>query len=227
LISLFAAHIGRRDAILPSIEPDPLEKHLLLLLYAKDASEREFSPIKGQLWLQKEMFLVAREVPDLKEEFEEFRLGPFSESIDDLSDRLTVSGFIEQGKQGIGLTSKGRELARDLWVRSDPKERGLVERVKKFANDLTGDELLVFVYVRFPEYTGLSDIKDDIEVKRPDAAVGLFRKGKVSLTAAAEISGRSLLEFREMIRSRGMAIAEFSKEETREELLGVSPSRNA
>ncbi len=205
-------------------EPDPVEKHLLLLLYARDSTGQECSPVRGQLWLQKEMFLIAREVPDLNEEFEEFRLGPFSESVDDHYERLSNSGYIEHGKQGITLTQRGRELAQTMWVKSNPKERELAERVKKFANDLSSDELLVFIYKRFPDYTTISDVKDSIEAKRLDAAVSLFKKDKISLSAAAEISGKSISEFREVLQSRGLPVVELSSDETREELLGVPPN---
>jgi len=44
-------------------------------------STNNFEPIRGKLWFQKELFLVAENIPRLQEEtdFEEDLLGPYSE----------------------------------------------------------------------------------------------------------------------------------------------------
>lgn len=48
---------------------------------------------------------------------------------------------------------------------------------------------------------------------RLSLAVGLFASKTVSLAKAAELSGRSLLDFIEILKSRGIAWGEYSEEQ--------------
>jgi predicted HTH domain antitoxin len=198
---------------------EPAERYLLLLLYAPGPDGQQGEPVKGNLWLQKELYLVSRNVEPLKEDFEAYRLGPFSEAVEEYESQLRVSHFIDVTPSGIELTSKGSGVAEDVWRQADEKERALVSEVKSLLNDLSRDELLVLVYSTFEEATVNSDIKDEIEAKRKEAAVSLFRKKKVTLERAAKISKMSLSQFMKLLKTRKIPAIEVSSEEIREELL--------
>lgn len=194
---------------------------MLLLLYAPGSAGQQGEPVKGNLWLQKELYLVSRNVEPLMEDFEAYRLGPFSEAVEEYESQLRVSHFIDVTPSGIKLTSKGERVAEDTWRRADEKERALVSEVKFLLNDLSRDELLVLVYSTFEEATVNSDIKAEVEAKRKEAGVSLFRKKKVTLERAAEIAKMSLSQFMKLLKARSIPAVEISSEEIKEELLSV------
>jgi len=74
-------------------------------------------------------------------------------------------------------------------------ETEAIEDFKKFLNDLTGDELLLFIYVSHPEYTEESAVRDDVLGKRLPTAISLYKKGKVSLEKAAFLAGLPIEKF--------------------------------
>ena len=202
-------------------ELDPAERYLLLLLYAPGPNGERAEPVRGELWLQKEMYLVSRSVEPLLEEFEPYRLGPFSEAVEEYESQLEASHYIDVSPRGIKLTSKGENMAEDTWRQANEKERTLVSGVKSLLNDLSRDELLVLIYSTFEETTVNSDIRRDIEAKRKEVAVNLFRRRKISLQRAARIAKISVPQFAKLLMARNIAAVEVSSEEVREEFLSV------
>jgi len=194
-------------------EIDPVEKHLFLLLYA-----RKCEPIPGDLWAQKEMFLISRNVPSAEEEFEAYLLGPFSEFVDEYISQLRVSEYIKKDSEGIKLTPEGKKIASEIWEREKNETKLMIEDVKSFLNDMTRDELLVFIYSTFEEFTEESEIKEEIERKRLDVSISLFKKRKISLKRAATIAKLSINEYVALLKSRKIPIYEYTDEELREEL---------
>lgn len=57
---------------------------------------------------------------------------------------------------------------------------------------------------------------------RLSLAVGLFASKAVSLAKAAELSGRSLLDFIEILKSRAIAWGDYSEEQLRQDNAAVS-----
>jgi len=204
---------------------DPVERYLFLLLYSPGPRGSAGEPIKGDLWLQKELFLVSQNVEPLREEFEAYRLGPFSEAVEEYESQLRVSQFIDVAASGIRLTEKGQSIAKEIWESADEKERRLIIYVKQLLNDLSRDELLVLIYSSFEESTVNSDIKAEVERKRSDVAISLFRKQKVSLERAARIARMPVMHFVKFLKARGISAYEPSDAELKEELLGADPNR--
>lgn len=194
-------------------EIDPVEKYLFLLLYADD------KPIRGNLWLQKEMFLIFRNIPSAKEEFEAYYLGPFSELVDEYLSQLSISEYIKRDSQGIKLTEKGKYIAADLWKKEKNEVREMIKDVKNFLGDMSRDELLVFIYSTFEDFAEESEVKEEIEQKRLKVSIDLFKKGKISLKRAAAIAKTPLNEFITLLKKKGIPIYEYDDKELLKELI--------
>jgi hypothetical protein len=180
------------------------QKIAILLLAANS-----FSPIRGKTWYQKELFLIAENISQLKEEtdFEEDYLGPYSEFADNELDQLKIEGIVEKGK--LSLTFFGRKLARILESKASKNLLQLTSDIKHLLNNLDKDELLGFIYFSYPEFTTESIEFERIKQKRLVIAVSLFGKRKVSLGKAAEIAGLSQEELIEILGKKGIPV--FSK----------------
>lgn len=205
---------------------EPIEKHLLLLLYAEGPKKCQEEPVKGDIWLQKELFLISRNVDELKEEFESYLLGPFSEAVYEYEEQLKVSDYMIQDKEGLKLTEKGRHIASKLWETTNEKERQMIVDVKTFLNDLRRDELLVFIYSTFSEFTDNSIIKEEIEDKRLPVAISLFKKYKVSLERASKIANVPLQKFISILQERNIPAFNYTDDELLEEMQGSEVDRS-
>lgn len=181
----------------------PLQALILLLLDANDAQE-----IKGKTWLQKEMFLVVHNVPEeVAEEaqYEPHHYGPYSETIDSELDALRMMGLVEINDK-IKLRPSGQALAKRLKNMVSKDFLDLLSEIKRELNDLSEDELLAYIYFTFPEMTVESRAIERIMRKRMRLAISLYKKGKVSLSKAAQIAGVSVSDFIELLRKRKTGI---------------------
>lgn len=178
---------------------NPTRKFALLLLNAKGKE-----PIRGQLWYQKELFLLAKAFKELNEEagFEPYLLGPHSELAAEELDELTQLGLAEKAGSKYQLTSKGEEVVNTFEKKIDSKEKEMIEEVKDFLNDLSENELLTFVYVTYPDMTEES-IKRKVTEKRQEVAYHLYKKGKISIGKAAELAGLGLEKFSGYLKKKG------------------------
>jgi uncharacterized protein YwgA len=174
----------------------PLELLLLAVLYVDDAS-----PVRGKLWLQKIIFVLDRNIEEIKARFDGYHIGPYSESLEIALEQFISSGYVAIDKHNrIYITSAGKDFSQDV-IKYISKERmEIIIDIKKLLNDLTEHELIAVIYSTFPEYTDKSDIKDQFESYRVDAAISLYKKGKVTLSKAAEISGMKLDDFIKLIK---------------------------
>ena len=174
-----------------------IEKYILLLAGANDSK-----PIRGNTWLQKEMFLISKNNESLNQEasFESDFYGPFSDNISEEVDELKMNDFlvIQGGK--IQITNDGRNIFLKLKKSIQKDEMEMIEYIKSFLNDLPEDELLAFIYFTYPNMAEESLVKKKIEKKRVELALSLFRKEKISMEKAAEISGLPLESFVKHIR---------------------------
>jgi predicted HTH domain antitoxin len=165
-----------------------------------------FQPVKGKLWFQKELFLIAQNVKNLEEEadFEGDFIGPYSEIADEELDQLRREGIVE--KEKVELTPYGREVAKHLQQESPLNILKLISEMKSFLNNLTKEELLGFIYYSFPEMREESVEFAEIERVRKQIAISLFKKGKVSLGKAASIAGLSQDELIGELRVTGIRV---------------------
>ena len=169
-----------------------LQRTVLLLLNANDREA-----IKGRLWLQKEVFLIANNVKSLMDwcEYEPHYWGPYSGVLAGELDELVSLGLVERGGSRLVLKAFGAEMAAGIGV--GPEKKLLIEDVKFLLNDLTKDELLAFVYFAFPRYAEEGVEKSKISGRRSVLVQALYRKGKISLGRAAELENVPLPVIRE------------------------------
>lgn len=178
------------------------QKYSILLLSANDNE-----PVTGKIWFQKELFLVAQNIPKLDDEteFEGSLMGPYSENADAELDQLRIEGFVElNGK--IKLTQKGQEVAEKLKQKARQETKELLTDMKSFVNDLSEDEMLGFIYFSYPSMTVESIKFESINEKRVKIAISLYRKKKVSLGKAALVSGLSQEDFIKNAQANGITV---------------------
>ncbi|WP_232703164.1 hypothetical protein [Halobacterium wangiae] len=158
--------------------------------------------IPGKLWLQKEMFLIAKNLKPLEYylSYEPHLQGPYSEEVDNLLENLDYRGIICRRGRDITLTETGESIADFLRSSADDELIALIQDVKNLANDLTKDELLVYVYYTYPEMTEASLEKPNLEENREVLARSLYQKGKVTAEKAAELADRDTENFVQAIR---------------------------
>lgn len=172
------------------------EQFFFLLLYAPVCG-RISEPIRGKTWLQKQMYVVSRNISSIRNQmaYDNFRYGSFSETVEEIKDQYQISKYVDASKGGICLTSKGEKLASQIWQLVEPQTQKLVQDIKEEFNDMTEDELLLFMYVTYPDTAESSDVRDRILKERLPLSVSLLKKGKVSLQKAAELAGMNLSDF--------------------------------
>ncbi|MHA1386123.1 MAG: hypothetical protein ACTSR3_20410 [Candidatus Helarchaeota archaeon] len=169
---------------------------LLVLLYVNNEE-----PIKGRLWLQKIMFVLDRNIDEIKAAFEGSYIGPNSIKVEVSLEQFVSSNYIIAKRSGkISLSPKGKMLAEEAVKNISTERLNLIKEIKKFLNDMNRKELIAFIYSSFPNYIVESQILDEFEENRYEASISLYKKGKVSLSKAAEIAGYPLSIYIEKIR---------------------------
>ncbi len=179
------------------------QKYILLLL-----SSNDFEPVKGKLWFQKELFLLAKNSDELAEQtdFEADFMGPYSESADEELEQLEFAKVVENEGNKLKLTGLGREIAEILEKNTSNEEKEMIEDFKSELNDLTEDELLGFIYFTYPEMTRESVKFEKIKPKRMNIALSLYAKSKISLGKALEIAGMNIDAFMKEAKLKGIQI---------------------
>lgn len=174
-----------------------LELLVLALLYADDKKK-----IRDDLFLQKELFLVVNYIEEIKDyaDFIAHILGPYSEPVEYAIKNLLAYKLVEKRKEGFFITSSGENIFNKLKNRLSKDKIDAIEDFKKFLNDISKDELLVFVYISFPEFTTESGIEKRIYNIRVPMAISLYKKNKVSLEKASFLAGMPLEGFIELLR---------------------------
>jgi len=174
-------------------ELSALQKHIILLLYARDCE-----PIPGVAWFQKELYLVAENVPEVSKEagFVSGAYGPCSKNADDRLKDLVLRGMVNKKGNKISLSDLGVKVAHKVVKEASKDTLELLDDFKGLLNDMSGKELTTFIYLTFPE-SDASLAPKGIKEDRVVVAKTLYRKGKLSLERAAEIAGVSVEDFRQ------------------------------
>ena len=167
----------------------------LIILALLNSKNRE--PIRNDLFFQKEIFLILNFIKEMfpSADFIAHTFGPYSEVAEKSLNNLNSYKLVEKKDEGYGLSDLGTEIFKKLESRLSKEKLEVIEDFKNFLNDLTRDELLVFTYISFPEFTDESGIKDKIYSIRKPVSLSLFKKGKISIEKAAFLSGIPLEEF--------------------------------
>lgn len=138
-------------------------KEFILLLLNSDNQK----PIKGNLFIQKEMFLIVEEVyPELREELEfiPYNYGPYSfklvNMLSNLKNDNLIYSFENIDANEYAITKKGEKYLNQIDFPSDIIKK--VSKLKIGSNKLGYKGLLRYVYFNYPKYTKNSKIKDDV-----------------------------------------------------------------
>jgi predicted HTH domain antitoxin len=185
----------------------PIERYLFLLLFASDSSRKFSQPVRGNTWLQKEMFVLSKLNPQLADdaEFDAYAMGAYSDTVAEIQDEFYISGFAERNPEGIRLTLEGRKEAEKVWTHATDTERKTVSMVKTWLNDLTFNEMLAIVYAEYPESASKSQVLKQVDARLPDLAISLLKKGKVTPELARRITGLTSAQFEELLATRGVS----------------------
>lgn len=163
-----------------------LDLAILQLLHAGNND-----PLKGKVAFQKEMFLIADYIDKIREqtEFIPHTFGPYSEAAENEMGNLKSLGLVREEGQGYRITPTGVSALGKVRQAFTPEEIEAIADFKEFLNDLTQDELLLFIYVSHPEFTEESGVYEKVIRKRIPTAISLYKKGKVTLEKAAFLAG--------------------------------------
>ena len=182
------------------------KQYILSLL---DSNNQE--PIKGKTRLMKELFFISLNIPSLNEslDFEPDNYGPSSDVIMGYIDDMGQLGLINttnkrnQNTVIYSIGEYGKEFLKKENLNLDYE---IISEMKTLCHGITNDELLALTYFSFPEMTEESLVKERIFAKREKLALGLYKKGKVSLEKAVEISGLSFNEFLDILNSKNIKV---------------------
>ncbi len=133
-------------------------KDFVLLLYLDNQK-----PIKGNLFFQKEMFLIVEEVyPELRKElgFYPHNHGPYSDNLVNILNNLKDNNFIDYDSEGneYSITKEGIKYIESIKFPEDIANK--VKNLKVGSNRLGYKGLLRYVYFNYPRYTPNSKIKE-------------------------------------------------------------------
>ena len=171
-------------------------------------------PIRGRTKLQKMVFLLSQIIPELKEnvKYNPYNYGMYDENVDTALEFLESENIIKRIEEPIDNEkyieifelldkSVGEEALNKLKQYID-----YIKQIKEQYNDLTEDEVLAIVYTLYPEYAQYSEKKEEIEKKKLDIAINLYKKGKVSIGLASKIAEKSIHDFVDLLKKRGIKI---------------------
>ena len=169
----------------------------------------EYKPVKGRLWYQKEMYFISNIIEVLRKslEFEPYFIGPHSRDLEEALDQLKFYDMIRFNKNEIELTDFGKEVFGFIKNKTIDKEINAIDEIKGLFNDMSNDELLVFVYTSVDKSLITESLEfERVMRKRVPLAVSLYKKGKVSLGKAAEIAGMTVEAMMRLLKLRNQAI---------------------
>ncbi len=182
-----------------SIDFDPLE-WILLFLYAANGR------IPSKIHIQKSLLMASKYIEELEKllEFKAYRMGPWSEEVNDALEIALVNGLISvTSKNEPILTDSGFVKASDLWSKLNERYREILTKIARFVSNMSVDELLLYIYT-VHGYTEKSDVVDKLFRRRKELAISMLRKGLISTELAAKIAGETLSSFIEYLKRRGV-----------------------
>lgn len=160
------------------------------------------SAVRGDVLFQKELFLIGDYIERIGEDadFVPHIFGPYSEAAEVALGELVSLGLVRRSEGGYTLTPDGVRVWEKVCSVFHTEESGAIDDFKAFLNDLSVDEVLLFIYVTYPEYTCESARLRDILEKRVPLSASLYRKGKVSLEKAAFLAGMNMESYLDYLK---------------------------
>ena len=138
---------------------------LSTFLFAWGKTRRNNEPVMTSTRIQKEIFLLEMETVYQREKAYEFvplYYGPFSR---DLALDLTASvddGDVIEDAEGIRLSPRGYDEVSRVWTALNEKHRLALIKIKENYNSLSTDKLLEYVYGKYPKFTTMSALREDV-----------------------------------------------------------------
>jgi uncharacterized protein YwgA len=162
------------------------------------------TPIRSKIKIQKILFLISNVFKGFQNllDFEPHLFGPYSETLDYVLESLIKLGLVKRDGNSYRLTVEGQILVESLKPKAELLS--VINDFKSFLNDLSDEEILVFVYTSYPQFISESIKWDELRPKRVSIALSLLHKGKISFSKAAEIAGMSAIDFDKLLKERGM-----------------------
>jgi hypothetical protein len=161
----------------------PARAYLILALSVEDKAAQKSMDI---LHIQKVIryFEFLRNKIDV--EYSNFKLGGVSYELQENLETLVESGLVAKtGKNRLELTDEGREAAAELRSAFIPDDMKKLTFSKQQLNDLTGDEVMLFMYLLLPETQENSTEAGRLLKRKRELTESLFRKGRISSSMAA------------------------------------------
>ena len=192
--------MGIKEKILE--DGDELHKFIILLANANGES------IKGRTKLQKMMYLLSDKIEEIKEQssYDADNYGPYSEVVDEEERYLEQIGVLTNSPGEIALTETGKEIAQEMSKNEDEKILKVLNEYKKFLNDMTGNELLAYIYSAYPDMTEESVEYENLKPNIENHILSLIRKQKISSQRAAELLDRSQDYIIKKMKDKRMAV---------------------
>jgi len=169
-----------------------LDLAILQLLHASNNDS-----LKGEVAFQKEMFLIADYIEKIQElaKFIPHAFGPYSEVAENEMRNLKSLGLVKEKYHEYQITPNGVAVLCKSKSAFTEEQTDAIRGYKEFLNDLSRDEILLFVYVSYPDFIEKSAVYERVIKKRIPAAVSLYKKEKVSMEKAAFLAGLPVERF--------------------------------
>jgi len=160
------------------------------------------SAVRGDVLFQKELFLIGDYIERIGDDadFVPHIFGPYSEAAEVALGELVSLGLVRRSEGGYTLTPDGVRVWEKVRSVFPDDESGAIDDFKVFLNDLSVDEVLLFIYITYPEYTRESARLRDILRRRVPLSVSLYRRGKVSLEKAAFLAGMNIESYLDYLK---------------------------
>lgn len=168
-----------------------VEKYIVLLLGVEDR------PVPTIWHLQKELFILSNVNPKSQSffNFEKHYNGPFSQILQEVIENpIKNEDAFAVDKQGFYLTDTGKKLYENiLGQNKNEKFLQLLNSLKIIRNTydkLSVEELLLLVYLTYPQFTETSNISNDLlkSSKKKQILRRLLQKGIISKERYNELS---------------------------------------
>ena len=175
-----------------------VEHKLLILLLG--ASPR---PVPSRIHIHKELFVLTRVFPKLSEvlEFEPYYKGPFSRVVQEALRDLIERGYVIRTEKGYTLTEAGWRMYDEITKRLKRKDLiDVTKSIREQYDKLAKDELLLLVYVTYPEYTVESEEISRVISRAPRIIAQLYLKGMITERGRDELREK-IGELKKLLKS--------------------------
>ncbi len=190
--------LARLEEAEKTLEPEPVDL-VLAVFYAMNGQ------VPSRTHLQKTLFIASKHVDTVREalEFHAYRMGPWSEEVNDVIEQLEANNDVVRTDKGLALTRKGLLKAKKAWEKLGEEEKRKLQEIASFTKKMSIEELLLYTYTAYG-YKEKSDILEKLLRKRKKIALNLLAKNLVSIELAAKIAGEPLPTFIKYLKKKGI-----------------------